>query len=131
MEQNGQKQEKNIAKSLARIQRAVDFCRRNNYAANNVFGIIASEGLRLRIRLIEELPEDESKSVLDELQSFIRYSAAEGLSIQAVETFLYSRGAMFEVVDAEGEVAGVINLSEVEHPLNNSASSGDGQQESE
>lgn len=119
MEQNGQ-QQKVLDKSLARIQRAVDFCRRNNYAANNVFGIIAAEGLRLRIRLVENYSEEESKQVLEELQSFIRFAASEGLSIQAVETFLYSRGATFEVVDADGDVAGVINLSEVEHPMNKS-----------
>lgn len=119
MEQNGQ-QQKVLEKSLARIQRAVDFCRRNNYAANNVFGIIAAEGFRLRIRLVEDYSEEESKQVLEELQSFIRFAASEGLSIQAVETFLYSRGATFEVVDAQGDVAGVINLSEIEHPMNKS-----------
>jgi len=112
---NGTAQQQNPAlqKSLARIQRAVEFCRRNNYAANNVFGIVASEGLNLRIRLIDELGEEESKEVLSELQSFVRYAATEGLTLQAVETFLYTRGAVFEVVDSAGDNVGVINLSEL------------------
>lgn len=108
-----------LQKSIRRISRAVEFARSNNYAASVVYGIVAVENLRLRIRLLDEeySSEEEKQEALKELVEFVQYSARAGLSIQAVETFLYSRGATFEVVSPDGEQVGVIDPASLETEL--------------
>jgi hypothetical protein len=107
-----EEQKPNYEKSWKRINRAVEYVRAHNYPASIVFGIVASEGLKLRIKIWDqELQGDELNETLRELSEFVQYAARESMALPAVETFLYSRGAVFEVVTTDNNGLGVIDPS--------------------
>jgi hypothetical protein len=107
-----EEQKPNYEKAWRRINRAVEYVRAHNYPANIVFGVVAAEGLKLRIKIWDhELQGDELNETLRELGEFVQYAAREAISLPAVETFLYSRGAVFEVVTTDNDGLGVIDPS--------------------
>lgn len=97
-------------KDVQRVQRSIEYVRSNNYPAVAVFAIVNEEGFKVRIRLPEE-----NKELLQKLQEFVEGAVRASTPLTFIETYLYSYGASFELVDPDTDQT-VGSYLEVETP---------------